>query len=957
MEWKEDRAECSKPSMDYPTSETIPFPYSSGPYRQQAALMDTLLQALQGLEDRKAEEGKNNTNDELSNQMAHILFLESPTGTGKSLSLACASLAWLRHCQSTDLTPIPSSSKDVVETNTDIAEGAHEEEEDWTESWISTYELEKRKEQDLQQAKTLQTAIESRRELQSEFHALGRILEQGCLKNYDSNGSQPQDDKNVRRALREKLVIKATKEARKFEKVMNRDTKRCRKQNRMQRDMVVQVDCNSRENEFCLEEYHSNDEQRPSKLEETWSSDEERGGQENSSSLSTNVIGSSNPRKSYRMLLDGGRLDGSRISREDVRIRSGGKLNKSTSPFKEDRKKYLTVGGVQPGSGVRKIVYAARTHSQLSQFVSEVEKTAWGKIDSGKINGGKVRIVALGGRKLLCGNANVVGPHRKRSEALVTEKCLDLQKGRDLGMREEDDDDAKIKKSDSAGKVRLNGTRNEKRKERSRSKKTSGCPLYSSKESVSALALHLLAHPSDIEDIAQLGDKSQTCAYYASREALTAAEVVVVPYNTLLSKSSRTAVGLSLKKSLVIIDEAHNIPEALRSVSTCQLTIKVIEGAITQLSSYVTKYASRLAGRNLFYLGQIRRFLMFSSKFLKKGPGTASSDGENKTKSRDVERNKDGFVSTKIVTATDLLFTLKLDNINIFNILKYLERSKLSQKLLGFQNFIMNKSDDMNLNHNAVNDEENTEFVSKHISCMSIVENFFKCLGGPQREGRVVIEWPKKIHVDSRSKRIIPCFRYLLLDPSAQFQDVVNEAHAVVLAGGTLRPFSHVATELFGGNQVLVAQASDAEKECVSNKQTKGSQSTVTPTLTTFSCGHVVPSSNVFTTCISFGPSRVKLDLRHTSRMSNPVCDELASCILNLVNTVPAGLIVFLPSYSYEAHLVQRWKATGIYDKIRSKKKLFREPTSARDVEDALKMYSKAACSSKGAILLSVIGK
>lgn len=79
-------------------------------------------------------------------------------------------------------------------------------------------------------------------------------------------------------------------------------------------------------------------------------------------------------------------------------------------------------------------------------------------------------------------------------------------------LREEDDTDAKIKKSDSAGKVRLNGKRNEKRKESSRSKKTSGCPLYSSKESVSALSLHLLAHPSDIiKDIAQLGDKSQTC--------------------------------------------------------------------------------------------------------------------------------------------------------------------------------------------------------------------------------------------------------------------------------------------------------------------------------------------------------------------------------------------------------------------------------------------------------------
>ncbi len=34
-----------------------------------------------------------------------------------------------------------------------------------------------------------------------------------------------------------------------------------------------------------------------------------------------------------------------------------------------------------------------------------------------------------------------------------------------------------------------------------------------------------------------------------------AAEVVVAPYNTILSKSTREAIGLSLKKALVVIDE------------------------------------------------------------------------------------------------------------------------------------------------------------------------------------------------------------------------------------------------------------------------------------------------------------------------------------------------------------------------------------------------------------------
>ena len=149
-------------------------------------------------------------------------------------------------------------------------------------------------------------------------------------------------------------------------------------------------------------------------------------------------------------LLDGARLDGS----------------------KEAKGAEYSVGSVQPGSGLRKIVYAARTHSQLSQFVGELRRTHWGA---------NVRVVALGGRQILCGNTEM---RRKvgKSESAISEACLDLKK------------DAKKVKGG-----------------------TTGCPLLASREAVSTLALHMLAQPSDIEDAARLGEASHTCAYYGSR--------------------------------------------------------------------------------------------------------------------------------------------------------------------------------------------------------------------------------------------------------------------------------------------------------------------------------------------------------------------------------------------------------------------------------------------------------
>lgn len=687
-------------------------------------------------------------------------------------------------------------------------------------------------------------------------------------------------------------------------------------------------------------------------------------------------------------------MDGSGISREQAKkLRHGDSTHPnllSSIPAysganamtdKDDDVVMPSIGGVIAGTGVRKIIYAARTHSQLSQFVGEVYRAAAAvaEVDvgvttkndgGGEIGGwgaGKVvRVIALGGRKLLCSNQDVIygrgrGMQQKnqqrRSEAMITEKCLDLQKGisspslvTPVGNTLQDLRSSPISiipQSMGRGEEKVVGYVKRHREQSKRKRETKpSCPLLSSKEATSALALHMLAKPSDIEDLAGLGDASTTCAYYASREALAAAEVVVVPYNTLLSPHSRQAVGLNLQQSLVIIDEAHNIPEALRSLSSCRLTLSTIQGADLQLSNYIQKYASRLAGKNLFYLGQIRRFLISTTKYLTNAKPNKSSSSKSST----------------VVTATDLLFTLKLGNLNIFNVLRYLQKSRLAQKLHGFTSSttnVDNTDEDV-----GMKEDGNLNFVSKHISSMSIVQEFLTFLTGSQRDGRVVIEWPVQTQIQtkngqkqqSRSSYLVqPSFRYLLLNPASQFQNVVDEAHAVILIGGTIRPFSHMAAELFGSGPV-VDQATEAEKKC--NIQPPGSSFvSIMPSLTTFKCGHVVPPSHVFTTCLSNGPTGVKLDFRHRSRTLRTVCDELGLSILNMCRVVPAGFVVFLPSYSYEGHIMARWNQTGLLQQLQRTKKLYREPKSSRDVEGTLRMYSKdARASKKGAILFCVIG-
>ena len=415
------------------------------------------------------------------------------------------------------------------------------------------------------------------------------------------------------------------------------------------------------------------------------------------------------------------------------------------------------------------------------------------------------------------------------------------------------------------------------------------------------------------------------------QESLAAAEVVVLPYSTLLMQQARQAVGLSLKESLVIVDEAHNLPEALRSIHSSRVSLPIAEAALAQLAAYTERYSSRLAGRNLYYLGQIRKCLNAFVKHLQSEPET---------------------VMQGMISPAELLIQLRLDNVNIFKILTYLKNSRLPQKLLGFSTVQANKAGEDVVA--AVEDHEG-QAMSKHVSALSIVQSFLEKLTSTSSEGKIVTDWPLKggTDPDSRSKRSTqhPTLRYVLLHPSAQFQNVLDEAHAVALVGGTLSPFAHVAAELLGTDFIDEATEADAKMKT----STEASTSVISPSLTAFTCDHVVPSSNVRLECLSVGPSNSKLDFRHQSRSTDTVCDEIGRALVEICKIVPSGIVVFLPSYTYEAHLMRRWKATGLLQSLQRHKKVHREPKSSKQVELALEGYSRDATST-GALLLSVVG-
>lgn len=118
-----------------------------------------------------------------------------------------------------------------------------------------------------------------------------------------------------------------------------------------------------------------------------------------------------------------------------------------------------------------------------------------------------------------------------------------------------------------------------------------------------------LANVPDIEDLHQLGKSLNVCPYYASRTALPSAEIVTLPYPLLLQKSAREALGIQLEGSIVVIDEAHNIMDAVANVHAAELKLSDLTRGREMLSIYVKRFGKKLSSTNRVNVARVGRIV------------------------------------------------------------------------------------------------------------------------------------------------------------------------------------------------------------------------------------------------------------------------------------------------------------------------------------------------------------
>lgn len=216
----------------------------------------------------------------------------------------------------------------------------------------------------------------------------------------------------------------------------------------------------------------------------------------------------------------------------------------------------------------------------------------------------------------------------------------------------------------------------------------------------------------------------------------------------LLQKSAREALEISLKDHIVIVDEAHNLVDAISSIHSTTVSLAQLKRSEAQLRIYLQKFRNKLKGKNRVYVAQLLRLIDSISTYLE-------------------DRRAEGKATDGIVGYNELLSGKGVDQINLNKLMRYLQESKLARKVEGY------------LVHTESSDDIERKTKSSVTPVLTQIQIFLQSLSNPAAEGRFFFA---RIEGNDMS------LKYSLLDPMHHFKDIVEDARAVILVGGTMSP-------------------------------------------------------------------------------------------------------------------------------------------------------------------------
>ncbi len=191
-------------------------------------------------------------------------------------------------------------------------------------------------------------------------------------------------------------------------------------------------------------------------------------------------------------------------------------------------------------------------------------------------------------------------------------------------------------------------------------------------------------------------------------------QIVTLPYPLLLQKSAREALDLSLKGHVVIIDEAHNLMDAITNIYSISVSLKQLLRSRAQLGVYLQQFRNQLKGKNRVYVAQTVRLLDSLTGYMQ----DAASRGRR---------------HECLVNVSDLMAGKGADQINLYKLMRYLQESKLARKV---EEYIVHHGQQALGGTEGNQSNRTSKKNDGSVPVLTHIQNFLYPLTNPSAEGR-----------------------------------------------------------------------------------------------------------------------------------------------------------------------------------------------------------------------------
>mmetsp|Transcript_45641 Transcript_45641/g.72193 ORF Transcript_45641/g.72193 Transcript_45641/m.72193 type:complete len:1015 (-) Transcript_45641:273-3317(-) len=479
-----------------------------------------------------------------------------------------------------------------------------------------------------------------------------------------------------------------------------------------------------------------------------------------------------------------------------------------------------------------RIWYSSRTHSQIKQVIRELKRTTY-----------KPSSVVLGSREHFCVHAIVSKHTGSRQNAMCRRARDDNKCSFFVGLRKQG------------------------------SKVNTSC--------------------MDIEEITSTCKSHQVCPFYKTREDAKDVELLFIPYDYLINPMTRDSLQVTLKNSILIFDEGHNIEKSCESVASFELSTIDVAHAIEELEDAFWALDNNLDAAEVLkdlspneMMNHINLFkknlLALQDSILAETLQKDAATNRTMLKERGskilqiLERGNDQYDG---VTAKDLkriVYCIR----NVIYVLAAHNQNLQSGQLY------LEKLQDMFVAVFRASPEE----LDKHYQVLLYEDD-----GEKRGTKRKSVDFNSAVSSDKSGQSrtlCLWCFSCSVALQNLQQQGI----RSLIITSGTLSPLDG-AIEDFGIPFPIVLE----------NKHVIDSRRQL--------WGGVVPC----------GPGGCSLDATYGARDNPEYLKDLGQTVARYAACVPDGILLAFQSYAQKEAVLRSWRDSGVFEEIQKHKPVFEE--------------------------------